>query len=85
MRKAHAYSVNIFTSLPGCVSLQQMDLYEAMFTALVQDRMDFVQLFIDNGVDLKRFLTVRKLRDLYDDVSIPGSQTKTIMMLVKKH
>ena len=46
-----------------------MDLYETMFTALVQDRVDFVQLFMDNGVDLKRFLTVQRLRDLYDDVS----------------
>ena len=39
-----------------------------MFTALVQDRVDFVQLFIDSGVDLKRLLTTRRLRDLYDDV-----------------
>ena len=44
-------------------------LYDALFTALLQDKMDFVQLFIDNGVDLKRFLTYRRLRDLYDDVS----------------
>lgn len=47
-----------------------MDLYEAMFTALVQDRVDFVQLFLDNGVNLSKFLTVRRLRDLYSDVSI---------------
>ena len=40
-----------------------------MFTALVQDRVDFVQLFLDNGVDPKRFLTIVRLRDLYDDVS----------------
>ena len=45
-----------------------MRLDDAMFTALVQDRTDFVQLFLDNGVDLKRFLTIRRLRDLYDDV-----------------
>lgn len=47
-----------------------MNLYEAMHTALVQDRTDFVQLFLDNGVDLKRFLSIRRLRDLYDDVRV---------------
>ncbi len=41
-----------------------------MATALVQDRVDFVQLFLDSGVDLKKFLCVRRLRDLYDDVSL---------------
>lgn len=53
--------------------LQKMNLYDAMFTALVQDRADFVQLFLDNGVDLKRFLTIRRLRDLYDDVCVTAS------------
>ncbi|XP_005091977.2 transient receptor potential cation channel subfamily M member-like 2 [Aplysia californica] len=41
------------------------DLYDAMFTALVQDRADFVELFLDNGVDLRKFLTVRTLWNLY--------------------
>ena len=45
-----------------------MKLEDAMFTALVQDRADFVQLFLDNGVSLKKFLTIHRLRDLYDDV-----------------
>ena len=44
-------------------------LYEAMFTAMVQNRVDFVQLFLDNGVELKEFLNVRRLRELYDEVS----------------
>ncbi|KAL8607328.1 hypothetical protein ACOMHN_039478 [Nucella lapillus] len=44
---------------------QQSDLYNAMFTALVQNRADFVQLFLDNGVDLKRFLTTKTLWNLY--------------------
>ncbi|XP_076450410.1 transient receptor potential cation channel subfamily M member-like 2 [Babylonia areolata] len=46
-------------------SWQRVDLYDAMFTALVQNRADFVQLFLDNGVDLKRFLTTRTLWNLY--------------------
>ncbi|KAI8729643.1 transient receptor potential cation channel subfamily M member 5 [Biomphalaria glabrata] len=41
------------------------DLYDAMFTALVQDRPDFVHLFLDNGVDLRKFLTVKTLWNLY--------------------
>ncbi|GFO31362.1 transient receptor potential cation channel subfamily m member 2-like [Plakobranchus ocellatus] len=41
------------------------DLYDAMFTALVQNRPDFVQLFLDSGVDLKKFLTVKTLWNLY--------------------
>ncbi|XP_064629774.1 transient receptor potential cation channel subfamily M member-like 2 [Lineus longissimus] len=44
---------------------QHLRLHNAMFTALVQDRVDFVQLFLDMGVELKRFLTVARLRDLY--------------------
>ena len=52
-----------------CFPFQQADLYNAMFTALVQDRADFVQLFLDNGVDLKRFLTTRTLWNLYCNVS----------------
>ena len=48
--------------------LQSLDLDTAMFEALVQDRADFVQLFVDSGVNFKKFLTVRRLRDLYDKV-----------------
>ncbi|XP_076459392.1 transient receptor potential cation channel subfamily M member-like 2 [Babylonia areolata] len=54
----------IFTSKNRHV-WQQADLYNAMFTALVQNRSDFVQLFLDNGVDLKLFLTTRTLWNLY--------------------
>ena len=41
-----------------------------MFTALVQDRVDFVKLFLDNGVELKRFLTVKRLYHLYNEASL---------------
>ncbi|XP_052778337.1 transient receptor potential cation channel subfamily M member 2-like isoform X2 [Mya arenaria] len=40
-------------------------LYDAMFTALVQDRTDFVQLFLENGVSLRKFLSVDTLWNLY--------------------
>ncbi|CAL1535901.1 unnamed protein product [Lymnaea stagnalis] len=45
--------------------LQTEYLHEAMLTALVQDKPEFVQLFLDNGVDLKEFLTVKHLMELY--------------------
>jgi hypothetical protein len=40
-----------------------------MQEALVTDKADFVQLFLDNGVNLKRFLTVRTLWHIYSEVS----------------
>lgn len=45
------------------------DLYDAMFVALVQDKPDFVQLFLDNGVELKKFLNIKTLWKLYLSVS----------------
>ena len=45
-----------------------MDLERAMQTALVENKVDFVQLFIDSGVKLKSFLTVGRLEDLYQEV-----------------
>ena len=57
---------------PACsfsLPFQLKDLYDAMFTALVQNRADFVQLFLDSGVDLKKFLTVKTLWNLYCNVS----------------
>ena len=63
-----------------------MKLEDAMFTALVQDRADFVQLFLDNGVSLKKFLTIHRLRDLYDDVCtdcfIPFSVKKCLHWII---
>ena len=42
---------------------------ELLFDALLQDKIDFVQLLIDNGVELKRFLTAERLEMLYRNVS----------------
>lgn len=57
----------IFT-MENSKSWQNLGLNDAMFTALIQDRADFVQLFLDNGVDLRIFLTVFRLRELYDNI-----------------
>ncbi|XP_064619886.1 transient receptor potential cation channel subfamily M member-like 2 [Lineus longissimus] len=47
---------------------QTNKLYDAMFIALVQNRVDFVQLFLDVGVEMRKFVSVRRLRDLYHKV-----------------
>ena len=45
-----------------------MDLESAMQKALVENKVDFVQLFIDGEVKLKSLLTVGRLEDLYQEV-----------------
>ena len=51
------------------VLFQNISMYDAMFTALVQDRVDFVQLFMENGVSMKKFLSIETLWNLYANVS----------------
>lgn len=58
-----------FSCLVFYVTFQTIPLYDAMFTALVQDRVDFVQLFMENGVNLKNFLSIATLWNLYGNVS----------------
>lgn len=38
-----------------------------MFMALVKNRHEFVQLFLDNGIRLSNFLTYGRLRDIYEE------------------
>lgn len=40
-----------------------------MLDALVMDRVDFVKLLIEYGVNLHRFLTISRLEELYNTVS----------------
>ncbi|VCW60254.1 unnamed protein product, partial [Gulo gulo] len=41
-------------------------LEQAMLDALVMDRVDFVKLLIEYGVNLHRFLTIPRLEELYN-------------------
>ncbi|XP_074850169.1 transient receptor potential cation channel subfamily M member 6 [Carettochelys insculpta] len=41
-------------------------LEQAMLDALVMDRVDFVKLLIEHGVNLHRFLTIARLEELYN-------------------
>lgn len=40
-----------------------------MLDALVLDRVDFVKLLIENGVNMQHFLTIPRLEELYNTVS----------------
>ncbi|XP_069716759.1 transient receptor potential cation channel subfamily M member 8 isoform X2 [Phaenicophaeus curvirostris] len=44
---------------------ESADLQDVMFTALVKDRPKFVRLFLENGLNLRKFLTTEVLRELY--------------------
>ncbi len=46
-------------------------LQEKMFNALIEDNVDFVKLFLEYGVNLQKFLTFKRLQDLYNTVSRP--------------
>ena len=52
--------------------LQVNALEQAMLDALVLDRVDFVKLLIENGVNMQHFLTIPRLEELYNTVSDPG-------------
>ena len=43
-------------------------LEEAMMQALEHDRLDFVKLLLENGVSMRKFLTIPRLEELYNSV-----------------
>lgn len=45
-------------------------LEESMMQALEHDRIDFVKLLLENGVSMKKFLTISRLEELYNTVSL---------------
>ena len=49
--------------------MQVNALEQAMLDALVLDRVDFVKLLIENGVNMQHFLTIPRLEELYNTVS----------------
>lgn len=53
----------------SCVLFQSGSLDEMMLDALRLGRVDFVRLFLANGVSMRDFLTVPRLRKLYNCVS----------------
>ncbi|KAH9505775.1 Transient receptor putative cation channel sub M member 2 [Bulinus truncatus] len=45
-------------------------LDDAMMSAIKLNRVDFVELFLDNGVSLKNFLTIKRLIMLYNNANV---------------
>ncbi|CAI4229446.1 unnamed protein product [Auanema sp. JU1783] len=62
------------------------DLHNAMMDALCHDRTDFVQLLLENGVSMHRFLTYGRLEMLYNTEHGPNHTLKNLLGIgSKKH
>ncbi|CAH1241485.1 TRPM2 [Branchiostoma lanceolatum] len=51
---------------------KQEELADLMYSAILEDKVNFVKLFLENGVSLKDFLTVRRLQRLYSEIPQSG-------------
>ena len=47
-----------------------------MFEALDNDRVDFVRLLLEQGVNMNKFINVSRLEDLYNSVSVYNKKLK---------
>uniref|UniRef100_A0A0N4ZLR6 Transient receptor potential cation channel n=1 Tax=Parastrongyloides trichosuri TaxID=131310 RepID=A0A0N4ZLR6_PARTI len=56
------------------------DLHNIMIEALIYDRVDFVRLLLENGVDMQKFLTIGRLEELYNSDKGP---TNTLYYIVR--
>ncbi|XP_051978776.1 transient receptor potential cation channel subfamily M member 1-like isoform X2 [Xyrauchen texanus] len=59
-------------------------LEQAMIDALVLDRVDFVKLLIENGVNIHHFLTIPRLEELYNTKLGPANTLHIVVRDVKK-
>ncbi|KAK6630175.1 hypothetical protein RUM44_005731 [Polyplax serrata] len=60
-------------------------LDEAMMQALEHDRIDFVKLLLENGVSMKKFLTIPRLEELYNTKQGPTNTLGYILRDVRPH
>lgn len=60
-------------------------LDEAMMQALEHDRIDFVKLLLENGVSMKKFLTIPRLEELYNTKQGPSNTLGYILRDVRPH
>ena len=51
------------------VDQSDKDMNDSMTEALVDDKPCFVQFFLDNGLELEKFITLARLLSLYEQVS----------------
>ncbi|KAF3688807.1 Transient receptor potential cation channel subfamily M member 1 Melastatin-1 [Channa argus] len=54
-------------------------LEQAMMDALVLDRVDFVKLLLENGVNIHHFLTIPRLEELYNTGNLPPDYQITLI------
>ncbi|XP_071952061.1 transient receptor potential cation channel subfamily M member 3-like [Antedon mediterranea] len=59
-------------------------LEQAMQDALMADRVEFVRLLKDNGVNMHKFLTVRRLEDLYNLKQRQSSSLRYLLKEIRK-
>ncbi|XP_069385082.1 transient receptor potential cation channel subfamily M member 1-like isoform X2 [Paralichthys olivaceus] len=59
-------------------------LEQAMMDALVLDRVDFVKLLLENGVNIHHFLTIPRLEELYNTKLGPPNTLHAVVRDVKK-
>lgn len=57
----------------------------AMMLALEHDRIDFVKLLLENGVSMKKFLTIPRLEELYNTKHGPANTLGYILRDVRPH
>ena len=57
---------------------------QAMMYALVSNRVEFVQLLIENGVSMQKWLTIPRLEELYNASSEIPISIKLILSETKK-
>lgn len=62
--------VNIEKIIILYIFYQVNSLEQAMMDALVLDRVDFVKLLLENGVNIHHFLTIPRLEELYNTVRV---------------
>lgn len=60
-------------------------LDEAMMQALEHDRIDFVKLLLENGVSMRKFLTIPRLEELYNTKHGPANTMGYILRDVRPH
>uniref|UniRef100_A0A4X2L3R0 Transient receptor potential cation channel subfamily M member 5 n=1 Tax=Vombatus ursinus TaxID=29139 RepID=A0A4X2L3R0_VOMUR len=66
----------------GDVEWKSSDLEEVMMDALVNDKPEFVRLFVDNGASVPDFLTYGRLQELYRAVP---QKSLLFQLLLRKH
>ncbi|XP_045461700.1 transient receptor potential cation channel trpm isoform X13 [Harmonia axyridis] len=60
-------------------------LEDAMMKALEHDRCDFVKLLLENGVSMRKFLTIPRLENLYNSKQGPSNTLQYILRDVRPH